>query len=256
MHISYLHHSEKDFEVKMNPDSKSKLAIPFFIFINTLILFFVWEYPAILKLKENANVYRAAVTADMPSFRIDEAGIEFIGHKPYEKILLNGIIFRIDSQMDSVLFETFPHKSIWLTDDNLYFRNKNGTTNIPLGNIKSDRIEKYSGSQINLRLDKSFNSIFTIIILVILGATLILMLLLALLGAGFGSIVDAFAEGPFRYRHMLNIASIFQFGWVVVTISIFYVGMSNLKGFFVMILFYLLSIMGFMYYSIRRVGSL
>jgi hypothetical protein len=239
----------------MNPDSKSKIAIPFFIFINALILFIVWEYPAISTIRSNANIYRAAITDDMPNVRFDESGIEFIGHKPYEKTLVNGIKFRIDSQMDSALFDTFPQKSIWITDDNFYYRNKNGSIDIPLNNIKSDKIENFNGAEIKLRLDKSFNNIFTIATLVILGVTLIVMLLLALLGAGFGSIVDAFAEGPFGYRHMLNIASIFQFGWIVVTTGIFYVGVTDLKIFFVMLLFYLLSIMGFVYYMIRREGS-
>ena len=239
----------------MSPDNKSKFAIPFFIFINTLILFFVWEYPGISTIRSSANIYREAITDEMPNVRFDESGIEFIGHKPYEKTLENGIIFRIDDETDYTLFETFPHKSLLITDDNLLYRTKNGKVDVPLSNIKSDRIENFTGAEIRMRLDKSFNNIFTMITLVILGVTLLLMLLLALLGAGFGSIVDAFTEGPFRYRHMLNIASIFQFVWIVVTICIFYVGVSNLKIFFLMILFYLLSIMGFVYYMIRREGA-
>ena len=235
----------------MNPKN-SKLTIPFFIFINSLLVFFIWQYPNVMDLKNSVDTYREAISEDMPSIRFADDGIDFLGILPYTKELRNGVIVHIDNDIDTVLFKSFPEKSIWLSEDTLFYRRHSDITKISLKSIHSDPPEVYTGAEIKLKVEKSFDMLFTVGLLILLGLTFLVLLLLTLLGAGMGSIVDAFSEGPYNYKHMLKIASFFQFVWLLVAVVGYFLGITHIGAILPILVFYLLSIMGFVYYLVHR----
>lgn len=228
-----------------------KLAIPFLIFINTLVVFLVWEYPLVMKLRQQVDKYRPVLTDEMPSIRFHEKGVELIGVLPYIAELGTGKTIRFDSVVDTTILLGYQPGSLLVTNDSLLYRGREKINRITLTGIKSDHPHTYTGPELRLKIDRYFNNIFTGILLVAAGLTLIVMLLAALIGAGCGAIVDAFSNGPFSYGKLLSIASMIQFAWILSVLVFYKFNLNVWEMLPPLLIVYLLSIMVAVYAIIR-----
>jgi hypothetical protein len=231
---------------------KAKIVVPLLVIINSLLLFFVWQVPIMDRLKEYVELYREAISENVPSIKISEDGLEFLGTFPYTKVLKNSIVVTIDNKIDTVKFKTFPAKSIWLNNDTLLYRGKSILKIIPLNDIKGDSTTVITGQQINQKVDKFFYIAFNVAKILLFFSTLLIVFLLVLFGAGMGSVVDAFSDGPFKYKDMLTIASWLQFMWIGVAIGGKYFGVLSMSAIIPFLIIYILTIMAYVYYLLKK----
>ena len=231
---------------------KPKILIPFLIIVNTLFLFLSLEYPAVGKLKDHLSIYREAVSEDMPSIELSEEGIIFVGNLPYTKVLRNGIIFTIDNGVDTVKLKSFPQKSIWLSNHTFLYRKTSKIVHVPLDSINIEMSGSYTGQDIEHKVDKFFGPIFTIILIFLFAATLLFIFLLILVGAGMGSIVDTFSNGPYGYKQLLKIASLVQLIWIIIAFVCHDLGCASMRSIFPFLLLYIFTIMGVVYFLVRK----
>ncbi|NOY59364.1 MAG: DUF1189 domain-containing protein [Calditrichaeota bacterium] len=229
----------------MHSKQYKKLITLSLLLINVLVIFFVWEHPAMRNLLSTVELYRKAFDAPLPEIIVHSKGITLDGKLPTRIRLRNNIWLIFDTYADSTEFLSCAPRSIWISNDLLLYRTVKGIKTFKMKNIRSDDPpETISGEKIHVhdKFEKYYRPGKLLLNAFLILSTFISLFLLMLLGGGVGIIIDAFREGPATYAQMLHLAGRILTVWVIIAAGIERAGLFSLKMPAAFLLFYLLSI--------------
>ncbi len=177
------------------------------LLIEALFLYALFIVPPLLHLKDKVVQMQAGMPPDLPSILFDSSGTYIEGRLPFEWRLPDSTVILYTHTPDSLYLIDKPVHSLICADSLFLF--KTGSRIIPAKNLAW-------GEDHTWRLDKtSLNKVMDFYLRIgntLLHALGILFFLalcgvLIVFGAGVASIVDGFANGPFRFRELLRLAA-------------------------------------------------
>ena len=220
--------------------ARKNFLFPLLLFVNTVIIFLVWERPTINSTLYFIDLYRSALREPMPDITFLKRGIRLVGELPVVIHLRDSVDVIFDQQADSLQLLSRKKGSILIRDDYLFYRTESGVRTFALESITIDSVRTMSPDQLRRKVDKYYIPAVTAIYVATIVMSLLAILLINLFGAGIGVIVDAFTEGPFSYRQMLNVAGFLLFLWIALLAGLHaflpigrYLAVLFLAGYFV-----------------------
>jgi len=149
--------------------------------------------------------YSPAFNKEAPDITLTGRGFVFDPDQRSEHRLADGSLWIFDSAADTSGFASLPAGSVMLSRQALHYRTPSRVKSFYLGNI-SVQNEKVTlaPAQVRAALDR-----YTPAALWLLGALVIVLLcaailVLSLLMAGLGAIIDGFSNGPFDYSRLYH----------------------------------------------------
>jgi len=228
--------------------SKKSLFL-FIIFLNSIIIGILIIIPLSNKILEYVKLYSQAFVEPFPEMMISSGKIEFLGPVPVKLTIDNSIQIICDPLPDEDYFATCPRNSVLISENFIWFKTNNGIKKYNLSEIKiTDNPIKLSPSEVRSFLVKYAKLILQILSIVVFILIYFLQLLIVILGAGIGFMIDAFENGKFNFTQLINTASIFFTIFLVLNYVIFKLNWITIKFILINIVLFYLSIAGVVYY--------
>jgi len=178
--------------------------------------------PLVDAMQEYILLYRPALNENTPKITfLPNGGIQLDGPLPTTIELENQVLVIFDTTPDTSRFNDAPRRSVFVAEKELWYKTKDDIKEFDLMEISSDGDTTHIDPvHFGKKVDK-YNSIFiTILTILVIGSFFLMIWLVAALGGGIGLMVDAFTRGQMSYAQCMNIASLYLF--LIISISVFF----------------------------------
>lgn len=237
----------------MIPQNNKKPVILILLIVQIGIVFFVWGQPALRSLLSTTELIRTALKGPVPTITLLSKGISLEGQLPTRIHLRDNIWLIFDTSADSTELLSCAPRSIWLSNDRLLYRTKEGVRSFDLNKITSDAPPKtFTGKEIRDKFEKYYRPGKTLIFVLSVFTALIFLFLLVLIGGGIGIIVDAFKEGPSTYGQMVLLSAKILTIWVIIAAGVKFAGIFSLRMLAAFLFLYLISVALFVNYNLNH----
>jgi hypothetical protein len=178
------------------------------VLLSCLVVCLVWTFPVIQQAVKYVDLYKQVFTYGLPTITVNNGGLELQGDLPTTITINNNIkvVFCIDA--NEAMLKDAPLGSVVISESWILRKTAKGINWIGLKNIKVDHPLLLNPESIRQKIDTFLH--LAVIVANVLTAilTILLLLVVVVFGAGVGSIIDAFAEGPFRFSDLMAISSV------------------------------------------------
>lgn len=186
-------------------------------------------FPIGSKIVDIIKLYRPILNTDTPTLTLENGGLKIEGNIPSQIHIENGIFCYFDSTFNDTVFKSSPKNSLFITPQSVYIQKEDSVKVIDLSNIQLDKPLEINPDRIASAID-SWLKIFLVVFFIIgVIVSLFLLLLISFFGAGFGTMIDAFKNGPFSFKNLFCFSSFFTLLMVIIWIIIGFSTFSQFK---------------------------
>ncbi|MBN2410108.1 DUF1189 family protein [candidate division KSB1 bacterium] len=220
--------------------SKKVLFLLLLLF-NTVMIGILFIVPLSNKVMEYVQLYTRAFVEPFPEMKIVSGKIEFLDPVPVKLIIGDSVEIICDTLYDEDYFAGCPKNSVFISEDNIYLKNEKGIKQIDMSSLNiQDSEKKIVPAEIRSFLEKYAKIILRLSSIVFLLLLYLLLITIAIFGAGIGFMVDAFMSGKFNFIQLLNLSSIFLSVFLVLNYFLYIWDVLTVKFLFIhIVLFYL-----------------
>lgn len=177
------------------------------IMISVFVIIYFWIFPFANRALQYVLLYQKGFTPQAPTIVFQEKGFDLVGELGKTMHLENNIKLIFGTAADTNTLKTYAPKSVLIVPNQLYFRGQSKITKIGLENITFDSApETVTPERMSHFLNKVYHVASNSNLIVSFGLILSLVLLLAFIAAGVGSMIDAFSYGALSFGHLFRIS--------------------------------------------------